>query len=133
MTRCAAGPRSIPAESRFTNRIHRDDAAAAIVHLCTMDPVPAPVYLGVDNEPAELGEVLRFLAAELGLPQPPSGTADAACSGGATAARRGGEPSRGGNKRCSNALLRSTGFEFRYPSFREGYRDILAGVGVRYP
>ena len=125
------GSALIPAESRFTNRIHRDDAAAAIVHLCTMNPVPAPVYLGVDNEPAELGEVLLFLAAELGLPQPPSGTAESRAPAGAPKAS--GEPSRGGNKRCSNALLRSTGFEFTYPSFREGYRDILAGVGVRYP
>ena len=79
------GSAVIPAESRFTNRIHRDDAAAAIVHLCTMDAVPAPVYLGVDNEPAEMGEVLRFLAAELGLPQPPSGAADGT---GAAAGRR---------------------------------------------
>ncbi|MDP9983514.1 nucleoside-diphosphate-sugar epimerase [Pseudarthrobacter oxydans] len=136
------GSAVIPAESRFTNRIHRDDAAAAIVHLCTMESVPGPVYLGVDNEPAELGEVLSFLATELGLPRPPSGTAEGggassgnspsgAASGGAQSG--GGEPSRGGNKRCSNALLRSTGFEFRYPTFREGYRDILAGVGVRYP
>ena len=128
------GSAVIPAESRFTNRIHRDDAAAAIVHLCTMDAAPAPVYVGVDNEPAEMGEVLRFLAAELGLPQPPSGAADGTAGGGsAGGGSAGGEPSRGGNKRCSNALLRSTGFEFRYPSFREGYRDILAGVGVRYP
>jgi hypothetical protein len=42
-------------------------------------------------------------------------------------------PARGGNKRCGNALLRSTGFEFAFPSFREGYRDILAGNGVRHP
>ncbi|WP_427004581.1 NAD-dependent epimerase/dehydratase family protein [Pseudarthrobacter sp. H2] len=111
-----------PAGSRFTNRIHRDDAAAAIVRLCSMSDTPGPVYLGVDNEPAELGEVLRFLAAELGLPRPPS----AAGAGGS-------EPSRGGNKRCSNALLRGTGFEFAYPSFREGYRAILAGAGVRHP
>ena len=108
-----------PAEPRYTNRIHRDDAAAAIVHLCTMAADPGPVYLGVDNDPAELGEVQRFLAAELGLPQPASAVA--------------GEPSRGGNKRCSNALLRSTGFEFAYPTFREGYRAILAGEGVRHP
>ena len=109
-----------PAEPRYTNRIHRDDAAAAIVHLCTMAADPGPVYLGVDNDPAELGEVQRFLAAELGLPRPASA---AVC----------GEPSRGGNKRCSNALLRSTGFEFTYPTFREGYRAILAGEGVRHP
>ncbi|HSK40645.1 MAG TPA: hypothetical protein VK943_12840, partial [Arenibaculum sp.] len=156
------GSAVIPAESRFTNRIHRDDAAAAIVHLCTMESVPAPVYVGVDNEPAELGEVLSFLAAELGLPRPPSGTAEGGNvqsgggpsgggqsgggqsgggqSGGGQsgepsrgAQSGGGEPSRGGNKRCSNALLRSTGFEFRYPTFREGYRAILAGAGVRHP
>ena len=142
-----SGSAVVPAESRFTNRIHRDDAAAAIVHLCSMDPVPAPVYLGVDNEPAELGDVLRFLAAELELPVPPSGTpgqgtqagadASAGGSGSGQAAAAGGpkasgEPSRGGNKRCSNALLRSTGFEFTYPGFREGYRAILAGVGVRH-
>jgi hypothetical protein len=94
-----------------------------------MDAVPGPVYIGVDNEPAELGDVLGFLAAELGLPQPASESAGA--SGGTSTS--GGEPSRGGNKRASNALLRSTGFEFQYPSFREGYRAILAGVGVRHP
>lgn len=125
-----SGAAVIPAESRFTNRIHRDDAAAAIVHLCGMDGVPGAAYLGVDNEPAELGEVLGFLAAELGLPQPPSSGAG---SGAGSAVDSGAEPSRGGNKRCSNALLRGTGFEFQYPSFREGYRAVLSGVGVRHP
>lgn len=112
------GSAIIPDQPRFTNRIHRDDAAGAIVQLCTMSAVPSPVYLGVDNDPADLGDVLRFLAAELGLDVPPTGDAGDA---------------RGGNKRCSNALLRETGFSFKYPTFREGYRDILAGVGVRHP
>ncbi|QCB98624.1 SDR family oxidoreductase [Arthrobacter sp. PAMC25564] len=125
-----SGTAVVPAGSRFTNRIHRDDAAAAIVYLCSMSDTPGPLYLGVDNDPAELGDVLRFLAAELGLPQPPSASSLSASAGGGSA---GGEPSRGGNKRCSNALLRGTGFEFEYPSFREGYRAILAGVGVRHP
>jgi nucleoside-diphosphate-sugar epimerase len=112
------GSAIIPDQPRFTNRIHRDDAAGAIVQLCTMGAVPSPVYLGVDNDPAELGDVLRFLAAELGLDVPPTGDAGDA---------------RGGNKRCSNALLRETGFSFKYPTFREGYRDILAGIGARHP
>ncbi len=130
------GAATVPAESRFTNRIHRDDAAAAIVRLCTMSPGPAPLYLGVDNEPAELGEVLRFLAAELGLPEPApeaAGRGGARRGTGGASGTGGGEPSRGGNKRVSNALLRSTGFEFEYPSFREGYRAVLAGVGERHP
>jgi nucleoside-diphosphate-sugar epimerase len=112
------GAAVIPAQPRYTNRIHRNDAAGAIVHLLSRPDTPAPVYLGVDNDPAELGDVLRFLAAELGLDVPPTGSLGDA---------------RGGNKQCSNALLRRTGFSFKYPSFREGYRDILAGVGERHP
>ena len=134
----AGGTAVIPAGERYTNRIHRDDAASAIVRLCTMEAAPGPVYLGVDDDPAELGEVLSFLAAELGLPRPPSDGGTGSKTGSGSKASGGsskasGEPSRGGHKRCSNALLRSTGFEFQYPSFREGYRDILAGVGVRHP
>ena len=112
------GSAVIPDQPRYTNRIHRDDAAGAIVHLLSMPEAPSRVYVGVDNDPSELGDVLRFLAAELGSDVPPTGSLGDA---------------RGGNKRCSNALLRETGFSFKYPSFREGYRDILAGVGVRHP
>ena len=113
-----SGSAVVPADVRFTNRIHRDDAAAAVVHLLTMAAEPAPVYVGVDDDPADLGSVLRFLAAELGLPEPAVGDAG---------------PARAGNKRCSNRLLRSTGFTFTFPTFREGYRDVMAGTGVRHP
>ncbi|TDT76159.1 nucleoside-diphosphate-sugar epimerase [Arthrobacter sp. AG258] len=113
-----SGSAVIPDDVRYTNRIHRDDAAAAIVHLATMADVPAPVYVGVDDEPADLGAVLRFLASELGLPEPQAGDAG---------------PARGGNKRCRNDLLRSTGFNFTFPTFREGYRDVIAGNGSRHP
>jgi nucleoside-diphosphate-sugar epimerase len=113
-----SGSAVIPEDVRYTNRIHRDDAAGAIVHLATMPAQPAGIYVGVDNHPADLGTVLRFLAAEMGLPEPPVGDAG---------------PARGGNKRCRNERLRSTGFDFTFPSFREGYRDILAGNGVRHP
>lgn len=112
------GSAVVPADVRYTNRIHRDDAAAAIVHLVSMAVDPAPVYVGVDDDPADLGSVLRFLAAEMGLPEPRVGDAG---------------PARGGNKRCRNDLLCGTGFSFTFPSFREGYRDILAGNGVRHP
>ncbi len=122
------GTAVMPDPPRLTNRIHRDDAAAAIVHLTTTVEVPEQIYLGVDSEPAELGEVLRFLAAELDVPEPSSGAT--AASGGASKARG---DSRGGDKRCSNSRLLATGFRFRFPSFREGYRAVLAGEGVRHP
>lgn len=111
-------------------------AHGSAMGFCTMDAEPAPLYLGVDNEPAEMADVLTFLAAELGLPTPQPEDTDGGEHTGSdrpTAARRSGEPSRGGNKKVSNALLRGTGLEFTYPSYREGYRAVLAGVGVRHP
>ncbi|HXD29391.1 MAG TPA: SDR family oxidoreductase [Arthrobacter sp.] len=106
-----------PGGDRFTNRIHRDDAAAAIVHLATGVADPAPVYNGVDREPAVLGEVLDFLAGRLDVDRPPRDGAAVAPTG----------------KRISGALLRSTGFTFAYPSYREGYAAVLAGEGIRHP
>lgn len=112
------GTATVSARSRHTNRIHRDDAAAAIVHLLQREEQPAPIYIGVDNAPVVSADVLTFVAAELGLPAPqPTET----------------ESQRGGDKRLSNALLRSTGFTFTYPSYVEGYRALLAGAGIRHP
>ncbi|QCR42244.1 NAD(P)-dependent oxidoreductase [Curtobacterium sp. SGAir0471] len=104
--------------SPHTNRIHRDDAAEALVHLAGIDD-PAPTYLGTDDEPARLDDVLAFLADELGVERPP------------TAEPEGRQA--GGDKRLSNALIRSTGWEPHYPTFREGYRAVLAGEGTRHP
>lgn len=106
-----------PGPGQLTNRIHRDDAAAAVVHLTTAVAEPAPLYLGVDNEPVEQRDVLTFLAGELGTELGPAAPSSS---------------SRGGNRRLSNSRLRATGFEFTYPTFREGYRAVLAGQGVRH-
>ena len=123
------GGASLSARSRHTNRIHRDDAAAAIVHLLLRSEQPAPLYLGVDNAPVTANEVVTFLAAELGLPEPtlkpmPSATPSEPESR---------EGQRGGDKLLSNLLLLQTGFTFSYPSYREGYRALLAGIGTRHP
>jgi nucleoside-diphosphate-sugar epimerase len=103
----------------WTNRIHRDDAAAAAVHLLTMDAQPLTLYLGTDDEPAPEREVLAFLAQELGAPQPED-------------VPEADMPGRG-SKRLSNRRLRESGFVFEYPTYREGYRAVLAGKGVRHP
>lgn len=110
--RLATGP------SPHTNRIHRDDAAGALVHLAAVAE-PAALYLGTDDEPVRLDDVLRFLAAELGVAEPSRGDGDGRQAG--------------GDKRLSNARLRATGWVPRYPTFREGYRAVLAGEGTRHP
>jgi nucleoside-diphosphate-sugar epimerase len=93
----------------WSNRIHRDDAAAAAAHLLS-HPDPEGVYLGVDAEPAPLCTVYRWVAGELGAPEPQV------------------DPGTGrdrSNKRCSSRRLQASGFSFRYPSFRDGYGAMI--------
>lgn len=117
--RVRQGIASIPSAPEYTNRIHRDDAAAALVHLATMQDWPAPLYIGVDDLPVDRREVVEFLAQSLGVPAP-----EADDSSGRPEAR---------GKRLRNGRLRGTGFEFSYPTFREGYAAVMDGVGIRHP
>lgn len=96
-----------PSTDRWTNRIHRDDAAAAIVHLLGMD-TPPPVVDVADTEPATNRTVLGWLADRMGLPTPPL--------------EGDGAP---GGKRVSADLLAATGFRHAYPTFRDGYAAML--------
>ena len=99
-----------PGIPHYTNRIHLEDAARSLMHLTTLASVE-PVYLGVDSEPAPDNDVLRFLATELGLPEPPMGESSS--------------PRRSGSKRCRNDRLIASGYRPVYASYREGYRSMM--------
>ena len=90
---------------RWTNRIHRDDAASAVVHLLTRPDPPGRLYIGTDDQPAQLGDVAAHLASLLGAPAPPPA-----------------DPALGHGKRLSNARLRASGWTPQHPTYREGYR-----------
>lgn len=97
----------------FTNRIHADDAAgliAAIVQADAQGHAVESVYLGVDNLPVELAEVVAWLQQQLRV---------SAVQG--LQLKR-----RAGSKRCSNARARGLGWTPEYSSFREGYAAQLA-------
>ncbi|MEY2983112.1 MAG: hypothetical protein RL562_3339 [Planctomycetota bacterium] len=95
--------------SPWTNRIHADDAAR-LLRFVAERPAGAPqVFVGADREPAQRDDVVRWLAERLGV----------------TATHGGAARTRGGNKRCSSALVRQLGFVFRYPDFRAGYGALL--------
>lgn len=100
-----------PGRPQYTSRIHRDDCAGALRHLMGLGS-PARLYIGVDNEPAEESTVLSWLAGALGAP-PPRPTRER------SARTR-------GNKRCRNDRLLASGYAFRYPTYREGYTELLA-------
>ncbi|WP_263261940.1 SDR family oxidoreductase [Pseudomonas sp. RIT-PI-S] len=100
---------------QYGNRIHADDAAGLIAHLLRADWAGtelAGCYLGVDDCPAALHEVLEWLCGQLGVAQ----TSHQA------------PLRRTGSKRCSNARARAIGWAPRYPSFREGYAELLQGM-----
>jgi nucleoside-diphosphate-sugar epimerase len=106
-----------PEPPQYGNRIHADDAAGLMAHLLKLDWEGASLakcYLGVDNAPAPLHEVLDWLRAQLKVAAVPE-----------QAPLR-----RTGSKRCSNALARGTGWVPRYPSFREGYAGLLEANGL---
>lgn len=94
------------AKRSFGNRIHRDDCAGAIAHLLAL-PEPEAVYIGVDRDQAPLDAVYRWLAERRGLP---------------TGAIPQSPRDRG--KRCSSRRLQRSGYEFLFPSFREGYASL---------
>lgn len=109
------GEARLPRTVRWTNRIHRDDCAGAVAHALWM-PAPAPMYVATDEEPVPLGEVITWLAEKLGVPTPPLEDLPDETK----------PPYRGdGNKRCQGALLRASGYGFRYPTFREGYGALI--------
>lgn len=92
----------------YTNRIHRDDCAGSLRHLMFL-PNPEPLYVGVDHEPADRRTVADWLSERRDLPLK----------------EKYPETSRRSNKRCSNARLVASGYEFLYPTFREGFQALL--------
>jgi len=92
----------------YTNRIHRDDAAAALKHLLEIES-PEALYLATDDLPAPKYEVIEWLAAMQGAVSP-KGIVDE-------------DASRG--KRVSNRRLRESGFNLSYPDYRAGYEAVL--------
>ncbi len=103
---------------RYTNRIHRDDAARLLQHLLQLKELK-PLYLGVDDEPCDASEVYAWLAAMLKAPSPER-----------LQWNEQQKKEAGSGKRCSNKLIKEEGFSFSYPTFREGYTDILSQLDL---
>lgn len=108
--RLRSGAAGAPVQpEHWANRMHIDDAAAAVVHLALL-PEAAPVYIGCDDTPLPLHALYAELARLAGAPAP--GVAPA--------------PAHVGSKKLSNARLRASGFTLRWPDSRPGYAALLA-------
>ena len=108
----APGYRVVSEPPLYANRIHADDAAGLLAFLLRADAGGQALedcYIGVDDAPVAMHEVVDYLRQRLGVSQ----WAD--------------EHSvrRAGSKRCSNRRARALGWVPRYPSYREGYAAVL--------
>ena len=116
INRVASGNFTPAAKSTMTNRIHVDDCAGALAHLVGLLETGdiEDCYLASDDRPASTTEVESFIAAALGLQYAPAETQPT-------------DPGKriAGSKQCSNARLRASGFEFRFPDFEVGYRHLI--------
>lgn len=108
------GTVGMPSDASYINLIHRDDCARALQHLLFND-VPPGIYLGVDDEPADRRELYGWIADQLGVEHPE--ISDTTESSGRTARS---------NKRCRNTKLRTTGFEFDFPTYRDGLLNLMS-------
>lgn len=101
-------------ESGYTNRIHEDDAVGSICHLINRALKGERLhecYLASDCEPARLGDIVSWIRETVTCePVKPDAQQD----------------SRAGSKRCDNRRLRDAGYEFLFPTFREGYASMFA-------
>ncbi|BAN51272.1 NAD-dependent epimerase/dehydratase family protein [Metapseudomonas resinovorans] len=106
------GYRVVSEPPLYANRIHVADCAGLLAHLLAADAAGVALedcYLGVDDAPAPLHEVMGWLRERMGV----------------TEWAEESTVRRSGSKRCSNARARALGWAPRYPSYREGYAAIL--------
>ncbi|MDD2834434.1 MAG: NAD-dependent epimerase/dehydratase family protein [Methylotenera sp.] len=101
-----------PAQNNWSNRIHRDDAAAFVVFLIEMllqGTLPAKCYIVTDSAPVPQLEVIAWIASYLNLNEPELITVS-------------------GGKCLSNAAMLATGFKLQYPDYQTGYKSILENL-----
>lgn len=102
---------------RYLNQIHRDDIAAALLHL-SATPIEcssaAPVVNVADDQPITQREAYTWLAKKLDRPLP-------AAAAGPSERKRGAS-----NKRVSNRKMRALGWQPKFPTFPIGMeRSVL--------
>lgn len=95
----------------YTNRIHQQDCVDVLAFLLEQCLAGKPLdqcYLASDDDPAPMWEVINWLAERLHCPPPTvkEGAAEM-------------------NKRCSNARLKALGYRFKYPGYKDGYRELI--------
>ncbi|WP_096085554.1 hypothetical protein [Agaribacterium haliotis] len=101
-----------PGPARWTNRIHERDCAQVIAFLLERwrRALPVPeLVIGCDSEPCLSTDIQGFIAEALALPWQPAAAESESLN----------------ERRLSNRLLLSLGYQFIYPGYRQAYPTII--------
>lgn len=116
MINLAKSPERWPLQNSWSNRIHRDDAAAFIVFLVQRVFAGVAIsacYIVTDSKPASQHEVLSWIADNMHINR-------------TTAINL---PAEGG-KRLSNQSMLATGFTLQFPDYKAGYQALLSSISM---
>lgn len=111
MIKLSQDAESWPKFDRWTNRINEDDAANFIIFLlnqCLQGEIPEKLYLLTDKEPVTLFRLLNWIRQNLNLKNKINITSD---------------PILG--KRLRSSIIPSLKFEYKYPTYKQGYKELI--------
>ena len=95
---------------QWSNRVHADDCGGILSHLVEYglsgDSL-LPEYLASDSSPVTQHEIRQWLAEQL------------------TVSLVEKEVKTGSTRRCDNSRLLASGYQFKYPTFKEGYGSLI--------
>jgi len=114
MIKLSQDAESWPKVDRWTNRINEDDAANFIIFLlnqCLQGEIPEKLYLLTDKEPVTLFRLLNWIRQNLNLKNKINITSD---------------PILG--KRLRSSIIPSLKFEYKYPTYKQGYKVLIQEV-----
>jgi nucleoside-diphosphate-sugar epimerase len=99
----------------YTNRVHKEDCIGSLAFLINKKSTGAKlknIYLVSDSNPASKWDVACYLADGLSIEHPPELILDktADC-----------------NKRLDNTRLLNEGYQFKYTTYKEGFREAMDG------
>ncbi|HZU93630.1 MAG TPA: SDR family NAD(P)-dependent oxidoreductase [Microbacterium sp.] len=94
--------------TRRTNRIHEEDLVG-LLHTMLTAVSPPPLIHAVDRAPVPLGEVVTFIAEQLGVEAPPHLV-----------------PETGGGTVLDGSFMHELVGALEFPSFREGYERMVS-------
>ena len=99
---------------QWSNRIHSDDCAGFLAHLVNRHlngEKLEKLYVGTDCEPATQHDVRKWLAGKLNV-----------------ILTKETRSSRAGPQRYTNKKVLQSGYQFQYPTYREGYVSVIKSL-----